>query len=642
MGPRRGIRVGISIAVAVLLVPCLFLAPAQAAPQTISETCVQSGTSVFHNNAFPAQESQFSVSFAATPNEASIYGLVGFSLNAATTDDSLAAIVRFAKNGNIDVRNGNNFNANVTFPYKAGQQYQFQMVINPATKRYSVFVAAPGGTQVQLANNYELRSTLLNISSLNNWAAWASSGSESVCNMTIGSVTSATAVAPTITSQPLSQTIIAGQTATFSVVATGTSPLAYQWRKNGTAISGATAASYTTPAETTSDNGAQFTVVASNSAGSATSSAATLTVNAATVAPSITTQPLSQTIIAGQTATFSVTATGTAPLSYQWRQNGVAIGGASSSSYTTPAETTSANGTQFSVVVSNSAGSVTSAAATLTVNAATVAPSITTQPLSQTIIAGQTATFSVVAAGTSPLAYQWRKNGTAISGATASSYTTPAETTSDNGAQFTVVVSNSAGTVTSAAAILTVTAPGTLISSASTLAFASVNVGSSSILSATLTNSGSSSVTLSGVSISGPGFNASGISVGQIIPVGQTATLNVTFAPAATGSVTGSVTVTSNASNSPTIISLSGTGAAVLHSADLSWVASTSVVTGYNVYRSTVTAGPFTKLTSSLISALTYTDTSVQAGQTYYYVVTAVNSSNVESVYSNEVSATIP
>jgi hypothetical protein len=382
--------------------------------------------------------------------------------------------------------------------------------------------------------------------------------------------------------------------------------------------------------------------VASNSAGSATSSAATLTVNAATVAPSITTQPLSQTIIAGQTATFSVTATGTAPLSYQWRQNGVAIGGASSSSYTTPAETTSANGTQFSVVVSNSAGSVTSAAATLTVNAATVAPSITTQPLSQTIIAGQTATFSVVAAGTSPLAYQWRKNGTAISGATASSYTTPAETTSDNGAQFTVVVSNSAGTVTSAAAILTVTAPGTLISSASTLAFASVNVGSSSILSATLTNSGSSSVTLSGVSISGPGFNASGISVGQIIPVGQTATLNVTFAPAATGSVTGSVTVTSNASNSPTIISLSGTGAAVLHSADLSWVASTSVVTGYNVYRSTVTAGPFTKLTSSLISALTYTDTSVQAGQTYYYVVTAVNSSNVESVYSNEVSATIP
>lgn len=464
MGPSLGIRVGLSSAVAVLLLLCLFLAPAQAAPQTSSEICVQSGTGLFHNNAFPMQESQFSVSFAATPNEPSMYGLVGFSLNAATTDDSLAAIVRFAKNGNIDVRNGNNFNANVTFPYKAGQQYQFQMVINPATKRYSVFVTAPGGTQTQLANNYEFRATLLNISGLNNWTAWASSGSESVCNMTIGSVTSTAAVAPTITSQPLSQTIIAGQTATFSVVA----------------------------------------------------------------------------------------------------------------------------------------------------------------------------------AGTSPLAYQWRKNGMSISGATASSYTTPAETTSDNGAQFTVVVSNSAGTVTSVAATLTVTAPGTLTSSASTLAFSSINIGSSSALTATLTNSGSSSVTVSGVTISGPGFNVTGISVGQVIRVGQTATLSVTFAPAATGSVTGSVTVTSNASNSPTIISLSGTGAAVLHSADLTWVASTSVVTGYNVYRGTVAAGPFTKLTSSFIPALTYTDTSVQAGQTYYYVVTSVNSSNAESVYSNEVSATIP
>ena len=74
--------------------------------------------------------------------------------------------------------------------------------------------------------------------------------------------------------------------------------------------------------------------------------------------PHVTTQPANQTITAGQTATFSVTATGTAPLSYQWRQNGTAISGATSSSYTTPAETTSASGAQFTVVVSNSAGSV--------------------------------------------------------------------------------------------------------------------------------------------------------------------------------------------------------------------------------------------------------------------------------------------
>ncbi len=276
-----------------------------------------------------------------------------------------------------------------------------------------------------------------------------------------GSVTSNTAtltvnVPPSITTQPSSVTITAGQTATFSVTATGTAPLTYQWKKNGTSISGATSASYTTPAETTADNGAQFTVVVSNSVGNVTSNAATLTVNPAPVAPSITTQPSNVTITSGQTATFSVTATGTAPLSYQWSQNGTAISGATSSSYTTPAETTSASGAQFTVVVSNSVGSVTSNAATLTVNPAPVAPSITTQPSSVTITAGQTATFSVTATGTAPLTYQWQKNGAAISGATAASYTTPAETTADNGAQFTVVVSNSVGNVTSNAATLTV------------------------------------------------------------------------------------------------------------------------------------------------------------------------------------------
>ena len=141
-------------------------------------------------------------------------------------------------------------------------------------------------------------------------------------------------------------------------MANGTSPLNYQWRKNGTAISAATSASYTTPAETTSDSGALFSVVVSNSVGNITSNSATLTVNP-DPAPSITTQPASQTITAGQTATFSVTASGTAPLAYQWQKNGTAIGGATSSSYTTPAETTSDNGAQFTVVVSNSAGTAT-------------------------------------------------------------------------------------------------------------------------------------------------------------------------------------------------------------------------------------------------------------------------------------------
>src|SRR3989449_8061925 len=128
-------------------------------------------------------------------------------------------------------------------------------------------------------------------------------------------------VAPSIMTQPASQPVTVGQTATFMVVATGTAPLSYQWQKNGTAISGATSASYTTPATTSADNGALFRVVVSNSVGSVTSNATTLTVNATAVAPSITTQPAGQTVTVGQTATFMVVATGTAPLSYQWQKN---------------------------------------------------------------------------------------------------------------------------------------------------------------------------------------------------------------------------------------------------------------------------------------------------------------------------------
>src|SRR5215472_11087122 len=272
-----------------------------------------------------------------------------------------------------------------------------------------------------------------------------------------GTVASNPATAPQIVVPPASQTVAAGQSATFSVTVTGTAPLSYQWTKNGSNISGANSASYTTPATTSADNGSQFDVVVSNARGSVTSPMATLTVQGAGGgAPTITVQPVNQTVTVGQTATFTVVATGTAPLSYQWQKNSTAISGATSASYTTPATTSADNGAQFVVVVSNSAGSLTSSAATLTVSASAVPPSITTQPTSQTVTVGQTATFTVLATGTAPLSYRWQKNSTAISGATSASYTTPVTTSADNGAQFIVVVSNVAGNVTSSAATLTV------------------------------------------------------------------------------------------------------------------------------------------------------------------------------------------
>jgi hypothetical protein len=178
-------------------------------------------------------------------------------------------------------------------------------------------------------------------------------------------------------------------------------------------------------------------------------------------AASITTQPANQSVAVGQSATFVVTASGTAPLTYQWQKNGANIAGATQASYSTPAAAAADNGAKFDVVVSNSVASVTSATALLTVTATPVAPTITTQPANQTAASGQTATFTVVASGTSPLTYQWQKNTANITGATAATYVTPAITTADNKSQFRVVVTNSAGNVTSNSATLTVSSTST-------------------------------------------------------------------------------------------------------------------------------------------------------------------------------------
>jgi hypothetical protein len=181
-----------------------------------------------------------------------------------------------------------------------------------------------------------------------------------------------------------------------------------------------------------------------------------------------------------------------------------------------------------------------------------------------------------------------------------------------------------------------------LSSSSSSLSFGNVDVSSSKSLSVTLANTGSANVTISKVTISGAGFNAAGVPSGLILAPGNSTKLTAIFAPAAARAATGRVSVTSNATNSPDSISLSGTGVAtVAHSVQLSWLPSTSAVAGYNAYWSAQSGGPYSKLTSTLDSNLTYTDASVQAG-TFYFVVTSVDSSNVESAYSSEVSALVP
>ena len=174
------------------------------------------------------------------------------------------------------------------------------------------------------------------------------------------------------------------------------------------------------------------------------------------------------------------------------------------------------------------------------------------------------------------------------------------------------------------------------------MAFGNINIGSSSTLQVTVTNSGHTDIAISNVSVAGPGFGASGISTGQVLAPGQSILINVIFAPSASASVAGAITITSDATDSPTTISLSGGGLQPTHEVTLSWSPSASGTSEYSVYRSSVPGGPYTKLTPVPIGTTSYVDTTVQSGNTYYYVVTAVDSNNVESGFSGEVSATIP
>lgn len=256
---------------------------------------------------------------------------------------------------------------------------------------------------------------------------------------------------PAITSQPAPQSVAVGSSASFSVTASGTAPLSYQWKKDGVDISGATSATFSLSDVQVTDAG-DYSVVVSNDIGSTTSDAAALTVLVTPV--SITSQPASASVLIGADVTFGVTATGTAPLSYQWKKDDVALAGETASSLSLTSVQLADSGV-YTVVVTNPAGSVTSNPATLTVSATAVAPSITTPPASQTLTVGSALNLTVDASGTTPFTYQWFKDGVAISGATSASYSIASVTTADAGS-YTVEITNGGGTVTSAAAVLTV------------------------------------------------------------------------------------------------------------------------------------------------------------------------------------------
>lgn len=378
------------------------------------------------------------------------------------------------------------------------------------------------------------------------------------------------------------------------------------------------------------------------------------------VAPSITTQPASQSVTAGQAATFAVVAGGTAPLTYQWQKNGANIAGATSASYTTPATTTSDSGSTFVVVVSNSAGTATSNAATMTVNPA-LAPAIQVNPTSISfgnVVVGSNLSQSLIISNTGTATLSITQ--ITVTGATfsASGYTLPLSVNAGQQTTITVaflptavaavsgnvsIMSNAPTSPTSVALSGSgIAATLTLGINPTSLSFGNVLTGTTSpTQNVTITNTGNSNVTISQIAAAGAGYTVTGGSTPVTLTPSQNLVLGVQFSPTSTGSVAGSISIVSNATGSPATVTLLGTGV-VQHTVSLSWTASTSPVAGYNVYRSTTSGSGYVKINSSLVGGLTYTDSNVSSGTTYYYVTTAVDSNGVESVFSNQATAVIP
>ncbi len=275
------------------------------------------------------------------------------------------------------------------------------------------------------------------------------------------------------------------------------------YNPSGALVSDQNSNTTTTINHTTTVAGIYTVVVSGYFYGNTGSYRLSMTGGTAIVPPAITAQPTAQAVAPGGTATFTVAASGTAPLVYQWRLNGADIAGATSATLTLT-NVQAANLGTYSVVVSNAVGSATSANVSLTLTAA-VAPTIVVQPTSQTTVAGTAVSFSVVASGTAPLVYQWRKDEVPINGATGATLTLNNPQSGDAGL-YTVNITNSAGTIVSTGATLTVTP---LIASRISNVSVRTTLAANQVLIVGLSMSGGSkSVLMRAV---GPGLGAFGV-----------------------------------------------------------------------------------------------------------------------------------
>ncbi|MBX2883173.1 MAG: hypothetical protein KTR32_24690, partial [Granulosicoccus sp.] len=258
-----------------------------------------------------------------------------------------------------------------------------------------------------------------------------------------------------IDTQPTDVTVTEGDDAAFTVAASGSGTLNYQWFADGAPIPGANFNTLVVLAATLADSGTAYSVQITDDNSSVTSSNAVLTVEAAAPELEIVTPPSDLTVIEGEDATFSVIATGSGALSYEWFANDVLIPGATNSTLTISAVALADSGTTYMVQITDD-NSTGFASATLTVNAAPLPLLITTQPTDLTVNEGDDATFTVVATGSGTLSYQWFSNGVLVPGATTDTLVISPTSAADDGNVYRVDISDDNTTISSDDATLEV------------------------------------------------------------------------------------------------------------------------------------------------------------------------------------------
>jgi hypothetical protein len=320
---------------------------------------------------------------------------------------------------------------------------------------------------------------------------------------------------------------------------------------------------------------------------------------------------------------------------------------------------TTSGATSGSVTVTNSGGTNAVAAVTgtqvqpglsLTPTSASFGSVVTGNTNSQTVQIKNSGTANLTVSQATVTGAGFSLNGLALpmtltpgQGANFNVQYTPAAAGNASGAVS--IISNAPNSPAAVALSATgVAATYTISVSPGSLSFGSVNDGSSTAQGFTVTNTGNSNIAISGVTAAGAGYSISSGGGAVKLSPNQSTSVGVQFAPSVAGSASGNATILSNATSANASVSLSGTGVAApaSHSVALNWASSSSSVAGYNVYRSLVSGSSYARMNASPVSAVSYADSSVQSGQTYYYVATSVDASGTESVYSNEVSAIVP